>query len=244
MYLVFSHGFLGEFAEEGKWVGFVVSGLHHHEDGHGDEYQLNEAMEMKAGDALQDGAQHLIVQQPGDEKVQPLKSVEADDAVLTETTAGQHDDGGNPADARDVAEDRGGTGIDGGQGIAHGGFGVGRSSVGDRLLDAAPRTVESRPHLVSALAAKRHLLIHTLFLLMVFRQLRAVGRLPWAPAAGHNRRMRTLCAGILLVASAAILPAARNLEIYAIDVEGGQATLIVSPSGESMLVDTGWGAHN
>ena len=56
--------------------------------------------------------------------------------------------------------------------------------------------------------------------------------------------MRTLCAGILLVASAAILPAAKNLEIYAIDVEGGQATLIVSPSGESMLVDTGWGGHN
>ena len=56
--------------------------------------------------------------------------------------------------------------------------------------------------------------------------------------------MRTLCAGILLVASAAILPAARNLEIYAIDVEGGQATLIVSPSGESMVVDTGWGGHN
>src|ERR1017187_1287480 len=68
--------------------------------------------------------------------------------------------------------------------------------------------------------------------------------LPWAPPAGPNRRMRTLCAGILLAASAAILPAARNLEIYAIDVEGGQATLIVSPSGESMLVDTGWGGHN
>jgi hypothetical protein len=43
--------------------------------------------------------------------------------------------------------------------------------------------------------------------------------------------MRTLCMGILLVASAAILPAAKNLEVYSIDVEGGQATLIVSPSG-------------
>jgi len=32
----------------------------------------------------------------------------------------------------------------------------------------------------------------------------------------------------------------RNLEIYWIDVEGGAATLIVSPSGESMLIDTGW----
>lgn len=35
-----------------------------------------------------------------------------------------------------------------------------------------------------------------------------------------------------------------NLRIYAIDVEGGQATLIVSPSGSSMLVDTGWGDNN
>jgi beta-lactamase superfamily II metal-dependent hydrolase len=33
---------------------------------------------------------------------------------------------------------------------------------------------------------------------------------------------------------------AQSLEIYFIDVEGGQATLMVSPSGESILVDTGW----
>jgi beta-lactamase superfamily II metal-dependent hydrolase len=33
---------------------------------------------------------------------------------------------------------------------------------------------------------------------------------------------------------------AKHLLIYAIDVEGGQATLIVSPSGASLLVDTGW----
>jgi competence protein ComEC len=39
------------------------------------------------------------------------------------------------------------------------------------------------------------------------------------------------CAGCLLAAS-------QNLEIYWIDAEGGAATLIVSPSGESMLVDT------
>ena len=31
-----------------------------------------------------------------------------------------------------------------------------------------------------------------------------------------------------------------NLLIYAIDVEGGQATLLVSPSKASLLVDTGW----
>jgi competence protein ComEC len=32
----------------------------------------------------------------------------------------------------------------------------------------------------------------------------------------------------------------RPLQIYSIDVEGGQATLIVSPSGQSLLIDAGW----
>ena len=35
-----------------------------------------------------------------------------------------------------------------------------------------------------------------------------------------------------------------SLQIYSIDVEGGQATLLVSPSGQSMLVDTGWAGFN
>ena len=34
------------------------------------------------------------------------------------------------------------------------------------------------------------------------------------------------------------------MEIYVIDVEGGAATLFVAPSGESMLVDTGWPGLN
>jgi len=42
---------------------------------------------------------------------------------------------------------------------------------------------------------------------------------------------------------AAILPA-QTLHIYAIDVEGGKSTLYVSPSGESMLVDTGYAGNN
>src|SRR6266849_4531548 len=40
------------------------------------------------------------------------------------------------------------------------------------------------------------------------------------------------------------LPAAqsrtsKSLEVYVIDVEGGNATLFVSPSGQSLLIDTG-----
>lgn len=34
--------------------------------------------------------------------------------------------------------------------------------------------------------------------------------------------------------------AARRLEIYYIDVEGGAATLVVTPAGESILIDSGW----
>jgi beta-lactamase superfamily II metal-dependent hydrolase len=36
----------------------------------------------------------------------------------------------------------------------------------------------------------------------------------------------------------------KPLQIYAVDVEGGQATLIVSPSGQSLLIDTGWSGFN
>jgi competence protein ComEC len=37
---------------------------------------------------------------------------------------------------------------------------------------------------------------------------------------------------------------ARNLEIFFIDVEGGQSTLIVTPAGESLLIDAGYGGRD
>jgi competence protein ComEC len=51
-----------------------------------------------------------------------------------------------------------------------------------------------------------------------------------------------LAVGLLLGApvSRAQAPSQKPLDIYFIDVEGGQATLLVAPSGESMLVDTGF----
>ncbi|MGH9767652.1 MAG: ComEC/Rec2 family competence protein [Blastocatellia bacterium] len=47
---------------------------------------------------------------------------------------------------------------------------------------------------------------------------------------------------LLALVSAAPVAAqrARPLEIYFVDVEGGAATLIVTPAGESILVDAGW----
>jgi competence protein ComEC len=57
--------------------------------------------------------------------------------------------------------------------------------------------------------------------------------------------MRAFLIPLMALAGAALLPAARkNLDIYFIDVEGGQATLFVAPSGESLLIDTGWSGNN
>jgi len=44
----------------------------------------------------------------------------------------------------------------------------------------------------------------------------------------------------LLLLLAPVLLRAAGLQIYAIDVEGGKSTLYVAPSGQSMLVDTGY----
>jgi beta-lactamase superfamily II metal-dependent hydrolase len=52
--------------------------------------------------------------------------------------------------------------------------------------------------------------------------------------------MRKLTTALFVVALSAMLHAQRPLDIYFIDVEGGQATLLVTPSGESMLIDTGY----
>lgn len=51
---------------------------------------------------------------------------------------------------------------------------------------------------------------------------------------------------VLLLMAVAVCPAgaARTLDVYDIDVEGGKCVLIVSPSGESMLIDVGWPAFN
>jgi competence protein ComEC len=53
------------------------------------------------------------------------------------------------------------------------------------------------------------------------------------------------CLGVLLAVPsyASPVPAAKPMQIYFIDVEGGQATLVVSPSGQSLLIDTGWSGY-
>jgi beta-lactamase superfamily II metal-dependent hydrolase len=45
---------------------------------------------------------------------------------------------------------------------------------------------------------------------------------------------------VALLASVPVGAQPRTLDIYWVDVEGGAATLLVSPSGESLLFDAGW----
>ena len=54
-----------------------------------------------------------------------------------------------------------------------------------------------------------------------------------------SRRLGVL-AGVLISFALLRVSAAQTLAIYFIDVEGGQSTLIVTPAGESLLVDTGY----
>jgi competence protein ComEC len=55
--------------------------------------------------------------------------------------------------------------------------------------------------------------------------------------------MAALCFAACL-SSARLSAAPKDLTVYFIDVEGGQATLFVTPSGQSVLVDTGFPGFN
>ena len=53
----------------------------------------------------------------------------------------------------------------------------------------------------------------------------------------HVAMLIAILAGLMPCAQA---KSGKPLRIYFIDVEGGQSTLVVSPSGKSVLIDTGW----
>src|ERR1700722_15511389 len=44
----------------------------------------------------------------------------------------------------------------------------------------------------------------------------------------------------LFTGAAPTSEARKTLQIYFVDVEGGQSTLFVTPAGQSLLIDTGW----
>lgn len=58
------------------------------------------------------------------------------------------------------------------------------------------------------------------------------------------QKWMTLC-GLMLVSGAlAFAQGNGKLQVYFVDVEGGQSTLFVTPAGQSLLIDTGWPGNN
>ncbi|HYK91465.1 MAG TPA: MBL fold metallo-hydrolase [Acidobacteriota bacterium] len=55
---------------------------------------------------------------------------------------------------------------------------------------------------------------------------------------------RALIPALVLLMLAPAYPVAKTLEMYVIDTEGGKALLVVSPSGQSMLIDCGFPGFN
>jgi beta-lactamase superfamily II metal-dependent hydrolase len=53
-----------------------------------------------------------------------------------------------------------------------------------------------------------------------------------------------ICFSALCAGQGKVPAKSGHLLIYFVDVEGGQSTLLVSPAGESLLVDTGWPGSN
>jgi len=53
-----------------------------------------------------------------------------------------------------------------------------------------------------------------------------------------------LVAGLVFCAAHLAQAASHDLQVYFIDVDGGQSTLFVTPAGKSLLIDTGWAGNN
>jgi len=63
-------------------------------------------------------------------------------------------------------------------------------------------------------------------------------------AAGALLAAAPVVAAAVGAAPGSTAPAANELDIYFIDVEGGQSTLVATPAGESFLIDAGYAGFN
>src|SRR5689334_8996418 len=100
-------GLFGQLADDGQRVGLFLAGLDQHEDPGEEEDGVQNLVDADdtAGQAVEDGSNNPVDNEPGDEQVESLESVETGGAVAAEAAGGEDDDGGDPADDGDVAED-------------------------------------------------------------------------------------------------------------------------------------------
>jgi competence protein ComEC len=56
--------------------------------------------------------------------------------------------------------------------------------------------------------------------------------------------LTVILAGLVFCGAHLARAASHDLQVYFIDVDGGQSTLFVTPAGKSLLIDTGWAGNN
>ena len=233
---------LGQLAEQRQAEALVAAGLDQHDHPTRHHRQLYQAGDRaahvenaRAVDGKRErGVQDPVGDQPGDEQVQALKRVETRVVIfrriVLEALAGHHQDRHQPPKPRDVTQYRGGARLDVAEDLARGsrrtaGGPGGRppSRSRRRLLGAAlSAKAIQRAHLDPALCAIGHLyIVYDTFM-----------------------RHVPLFALLFSLAAAAPLRAAKTLDIYFVDTEGGQATLIAAPSGQTLLIDTGYAGNS
>ena len=225
-----------QFSEQRQPVCLFVRRFYHHENRRADQYRFDDTVKVEVRHHVEHRANHLVRNQPRDEEVEALKRVEPHRPIVAETVRSEHHDRSDPADPWHVAENGCRPRIEGFQAAAH------RMRPGERRKRPAGARRIWRNRNPPALPGFR---IGYKMASTTPYESRALS-VPEHPRAGHANifAMKLLLNAVLLLAAARLLPAAKNLEIYFIDVEGGQATLMLSPGGESMLVDTGWGGFN
>jgi competence protein ComEC len=76
---------------------------------------------------------------------------------------------------------------------------------------------------------------------VLFGRRRMAGKFLCAATYGLSCALLFACFAMGPAAPTALgIPSSKELKVYFVDVEGGQATLFVTPAGESLLIDTGW----
>src|SRR5882762_5791409 len=76
---------------------------------------------------------------------------------------------------------------------------------------------------------------------MAIRLALEISARPWIGLARYLLpAVATICVLFCVCDQFVVARTAKPLVVYFVDVEGGQATLFVTPAGESLLIDTGW----
>ena len=114
-------------------------------------------------------------------------------------------------------------------------------SVGKRDLKSVDPRGQSLDHLSRNIVPLRSFSMSRGLSEAVFRSLTRCS--PLVSWVGIAFLSWTLC-GSTAAQTTVIHAERKTLQIYLVDVEGGQATLFVTPAGQSLLIDTGWPDNN